>query len=204
MRKLPEILESIKDSLKSTNFGLSKDFSDGRINSSFNESEIIKIIDKNYCINVPKSRNWYDFSIEDGETFLPVNIKVTETKSADNLNCKLGIYYALTGLLPCFSNEINWLKYFEYLNKNIGKHNDRDYYFLVINKSDTNDVFINSLKGLSKLHNLPFQCKWDENRAYQAKSFEECVQFILTYFGKSIKLRAEIYFNFKKFFPEYV
>ena len=53
-------------------------------------------------------------------------------------------------------------------------------------------------------NNLPFQCKWDINREYQTRSFQAAEQFILSTFGKSIKLRAEMYFNFKKYFPDYV
>ncbi len=64
------------------------------------------------------------------------------------------------------------------------------------------------MKGIKSLvpigNNLPFQCRWDDNRELKNQSFNKSVDFILTQFGKSIKLRSEIYFNFKKYFPEYV
>jgi hypothetical protein len=205
---IPKKIIEITNYLAKANMELSHQFQDGRINASINEGEILKIISKKFNIEIPKSRAWYDFSIENKNEFYPVNIKITDTTHADNLNCKLGIYYALTGMLPDFPNEINWLSYFEKLKESIGKKEDKDYYFLVINKQEQTDVFINLLKGLQELvpngNNLPFQCKWAANKEFKQRSFSEAKDFILSIFGQSIKLRSEIYFNFKKFFPEYV
>lgn len=204
----PKQLIDIVNFLTKNNPNLSKPFQDGRINASFNELEVINLIQTKFKIDVPKIRSWYDFSIEENNKFYPVNIKITDTKHPDNLNCKLGIYFALTGLIPDFPNEINWLNFFEKLSDNLGKNQNNDYYFLVINKEETSDVFINSLKGLKSLqpngNNLPFQCKWKENKKFVSRSFENSKNFLLKNFGSSIKLRAEIYFNFKKYFPEYV
>jgi hypothetical protein len=204
----PKELTNIVAFLKKEKVNLSAKFSDGRINASINEDEIIKSLKKKIDIIVPKARAWYDFAVETKSNFFPVNIKVTDTTHADNLNCKLGIYYALTGLLPDFPNETNWLSYFEKLKENLGKNEDKDYYFLIVNKTDKQDVFINTLKSLCKLqpngNNLPFQCKWDENREIVSRDFKKSEKFILSTFGDSIKLRAEIYFNFKKLFPNYV
>jgi len=204
----PFTLIAIKNFLLQCKVMLSENFDDGRINSSFNEKEIIHLIRANFDISVPKARSWYDFSFIENDIFYPVNIKITETNSADNLNVKLGIYYALTGLMPDFHNEIDWLTYFSKLRENIDTYINKDYYFLVLNKNDAKDIFINSLKGLRKLtpngNNLPFQCKWKENKEFQKRSHASASKFILKTFGESIKLRSEIYFNFKKYFPEYV
>ncbi len=204
---IPEKLKEMVAYLKDCKIGLSSYSDDGRVNSSFNEDEILNILVKKFDIEVPRSRAWFDFSFKHKKEFYPVNIKITNTMSADNLNCKLGIYYALTGLIPDFANEINWKSYFEKLKENLGI-SESDYYFLVFNKEDNGDIFANSLKGLSALqpsgNNLPFQCKWDSNREYIDRTFDESKQFILTVFGQSIKLRSEIYFNFKQSFPEYV
>jgi hypothetical protein len=206
--KIPTLLSEICSYLQSEELSLSKQFADGRINASINEDELIKAICRQYRITIPKSRAWYDFAIEENGSFSPVNIKVTDTTHADNLNCKLGIYYALTGLFPSFPNETSWLNFFEQLYQNLGTNKDKDYYFLIFNKSNNSDVFCTTLKGLQKLqangNNLPFQCKWDINRDIANRSFEQTVTFLLSTFGESIKLRAEIYFNFKKYFPQYV
>lgn len=50
-------------------------------------------------------------------------------------------------------------------------NNNRDYYFIVINKTEITDVIINSIKGLIKLtsnaNNLPFQICWNNNREFK-------------------------------------
>ncbi|OPG34900.1 restriction endonuclease [Helicobacter pylori] len=192
---IPIQLNEIAEFLKTNPYNLSQPLQDGRLNSSVNEEEILNTIKDYFPIQLPKAREWWDFSFEENDIFYPVNIKTTTTKTADNLNGKLGIYYALCGLLPEFNNEIAWEKYFQKLHKDLGKNTNRDYYFLIINKNDPKDVFINSLKGIQTLqpNNLPFQCKWDNNRKIVQRSFIESKNFILSTLAKSIKLRANIY-----------
>ncbi|WP_208371744.1 restriction endonuclease [Helicobacter pylori] len=192
---IPTQLNEIAEFLKTNPYNLSQPLQDGRLNSSVNEEEILNTIKDYFPIQLPKSREWWDFSFEENDIFYPVNIKTTTTKTADNLNGKLGIYYALCGLVPEFNNEIAWEKYFQKLHKDLGKNTDRDYYFLIINKNDPKDIFINSLKGIQTLqpNNLPFQCKWDNNREIIQRSFIESKNSILSALAKSVKLRANIY-----------
>ncbi len=191
--------------LKTNPYHLSQPLQDGRLNSSVNEEEILNTIKDYFPIQLPKAREWWDFSFKKNDIFYPVNIKITTTKTADNLNCKLGIYYALCGLLPEFNNEIAWEKYFQKLHKDLGKNTDRDYYFLIINKNDPKDIFINSLKGIQTLqpNNLPFQCKWDNNREIVQRDFDGSKNSILSALAKSVKLRANIYLKFKEVFGEF-
>ncbi|MCQ2881649.1 restriction endonuclease [Helicobacter pylori] len=190
---IPTQLNEIAEFLKTNPYNLSQPLQDGRLNSSVNEEEILNTIKHSFPIQLPKAREWWDFSFEENKIFYPVNIKTTTTKIADNLN--LGIYYALCGLVPEFNNEIAWEKYFQKLHKDLGTNTNRDYYFLIINKNDLKDVFINSLKGIQTLqsNNLPFQCKWDNNREIVQRSFIESKNFILSALAKSVKLRANIY-----------
>ena len=205
---IPRQISDICQYLCARNFSLSKLTSDGRLNAAINEDEVISVIREKFDIIVPRSRAWYDFAIEDGQDFIPVNIKVTDTTHADNLNCKLGLYYALTGRKPAFQNEIAWLPYFEELHKNFGYDKTHDYYFLIVNKTDHQDIFCTTLKSLKTLqpngNNLPFQSRWKDNRVLQNRTFEAAATMLLQTLGQSIKLRADIYFNFKKYFPEYV
>lgn len=189
--------------LKTNPYNLSQPLQDGRLNSSVNEEEILNTIKDYFPIQLPKAREWWDFSFEENDIFYPVNI--TTTKTADNLNGKLGIYYALCGLVPEFNNEIAWEKYFQKLHKDLGTNTDRDYYFLIINKNDPKDIFINSLKGIQTLqpNNLPFQCKWDNNREIIQRDFDESKNFILSALAKSVTLRANIYLAFKEVFGEF-
>ncbi|MGN8424279.1 restriction endonuclease [Helicobacter pylori] len=203
---IPTQLNEIAEFLKTNPYHLSQPLHDGRLNSSVNEEEILNAI-KHFPIQLPKAREWWDFSFEENDIFYPVNIKTTTTKTADNLNGKLGIYYALCGLVPEFNNEIAWEKYFQKLHKDLGKNTDRDYYFLIINKNDPKDIFINSLKGIQTLqpngNNLPFQCKWDNNREIIQRDFDGSKNFILSALAKSVTLRANIYLAFKEVFGEF-
>ncbi|MCQ2906050.1 restriction endonuclease [Helicobacter pylori] len=190
---VPTQLNEIAEFLKTNPYSLSQPLQDGRLNSSVNEEEILNTIKDYFPIQLPRTREWWDFSFEENKIFYPVNIKTTTTKTADNLN--LGIYYALCGLVPEFNNEIAWEKYFQKLHKDLGTNTNRDYYFLIINKNDPKDVFINSLKGIQTLqpNNLPFQYKWDNNREIVQRDFNESKNFILSALAKSVKLRANIY-----------
>ncbi|GAA8904138.1 hypothetical protein BTM205_14000 [Helicobacter pylori] len=197
---IPTQLNEIAEFLKTNPYNLSQPLQDGRLNPSANKEEILNIIKHFFPIQLPKAREWWDFSFEENDIFYPVNIKTTTTKTTDNLNCKSGIYYALCGLLPTFNNEIAWEKYFQKLHKDLGKNTDRDYYFLIINKNDPKDIFINSLKGIQTLqpNNLPFQCKWDNNREIIQRDFDESKNSILSALAKSVKLRSTI--DLKEFF----
>ncbi|PUD40736.1 restriction endonuclease [Helicobacter pylori] len=192
---VPTQLNEIAEFLKTNPYNLSQPLQDGRLNPSVNEEEILNTIKGNFPIQLPRAKEWWDFSFEENKIFYPVNIKTTTTKTADNLNGKLGIYYALCGLVPEFNNEIAWEKYFQKLHKDLGTNTNRDYYVLIINKNDPKDVFINSLKGIQTLqpNNLPFQCKWDNNREIVQRSFIESKNFILSALAESVKLRANIY-----------
>lgn len=97
---------------------LSQQSRDGRINSAFNEDEIFNLLDSNFAINRPNMRDWVDFSFYENDVFYPVNIKVNTTKTTDNFNCKLGIYYALTGKISPLDNGVSWEIYFKTLKEN--------------------------------------------------------------------------------------
>ncbi|HEC1562348.1 TPA: restriction endonuclease [Campylobacter upsaliensis] len=202
---LPNLLVKIVEFLKRQNPHLSQQSRDGRINSAFNEDEIFNLLDSSFAINRPSMRDWVDFSFEENNIFYPVNIKVSTTKTTDNLNCKLGIYYALTGKEPTFGNGINWKECLTILRRDL-KENDRDYYFLIINKNNTKDIFGTSLKCLKSIvpngDNLPFQANWNKNRQITQRDFEEVKEFLLGTFEQSLKLRADAYLHFRKYFYE--
>ncbi len=201
MKKTQNKLEKICKYLKKSNLCLSSNQNDGRINSILNEDEILKQIEKKFDIDVPMQRNWADFYIDN----IPINIKVTTTKTADNASSKSGVYYALTGEIYQGNNQ--WDNYLKKLKKNI-KDTTKDYYFLVISKDDTSEIFINSLKNITTLqpngNNLPFQIKWCENKTLNPKSFNQTKKLLLGTMGQSIKLRADAYISFQEYFKEYL
>lgn len=198
--------------LRTKNLKLSKKDTDGRVNSSINEKEIRASIktaascneqftdQMGLSITDPADRDWVDFTVEGKSTFVPVNIKVTTMDgAADNLSCKLGMYYALTGIRPDFNNSISWGGYTERLAAGLaatGGERDADYYFLVVNKRAAGDVFWTSLKRIQSLspngNNLPFQADWSKNREQILRDPKDAVKYILGVFYQSVVLRAKL------------
>lgn len=145
----------------------------------------------------------FDLSIESENEFYPISLHPTilRWKENDNLNCKWGIYYALTGEKPNFvDEEISWNKFLDLL-KNNAKENDQDYYFLVINCENSTEVFWNSLKQISLLVTngqiLPFKCCWNKNKSRVTRNFEDAKKFLMKNLRKSIKIRNEIMKKFR-------
>ena len=216
---IENILDTLVSELKKYNISYGAISKDGRVNSSYNEGQIIDAVTQIFNFNNelrhsdiivkrPKTREWYDFLLineNESNFFIPINIKVTEMKNnADNLNCKLGIYYALTGLIPSsITNGTNWETVFKYLSKNIDTYKDKDYYFLIANKNDVEDFFWTSLKQIPELvpngNNLPFQANWNKNREKFKRTHEQSAEYILSTFKQSIYSRAEIKNQFQKY-----
>lgn len=199
---IPNELGEIRDFLASNGVNISKGSGDGRIMSAINEDELTKVISADFNIELPPPRHWYDFAIKNGAEKIPINIKVTSTATADNVQCKLGMYFALTGIWPDFANETPWGEYFSLMQRGLNTKTDKDYYFLVVSKKNPRDVFCTSLKNIQTLvangNNLPFQCNWGNNRTPKNRTHDEAVKFLLGKFYESIKLRANIRDEFEE------
>ena len=204
---IPPVLTEMCDFLSESRVPLTRT-DNARIDSATNEKTVLEKLSERFAIEQqPQARHWWDFSIRDDGVLLPVNLKLTELGNAnDNMNCKLGIYYALTGREPDFANETPWHDFFERLAGDM-QENSRDYYFLVVNKNDSADVFAQGLRTLGTLtpngNNLPFQCCWRDNREPQERSFGDARDFLLSVFAQSIKRRAKMDNAFQKHFPKY-
>lgn len=205
---IPQPVLEISEFLSSSAVSLSSDLRDPRIDSAVNEDQLIDVIETNFIIQRPAMRNWWDLQrTVDGEPY-PINIKVSNLLGNDNVQCKLGIYYSLTGLEPDFANEISWENFFEKLSLNLDSRTDRDYYFIIVNKNNSKDVFATSLKSIATLvpngNNLPFQCKWGSNRTPVERTHEEASRFVLANLHKSCQLRSRISSEFEKFLGGYL
>lgn len=206
MKNRLKIMNEIVAFLRDKKIEFSHFSDDGRINSAVNERKIVEILMSEIpAIKDTKKRDWFDICYENGDVFMPINIKITAL-STDNLNCKLGIYYALTGKIPNFDNEISWENFLYNLRLNLAQ-NDEDYYFLIINKANLGDIFWTSLKQISSLmpngNNLPFQANWAKNRDLNRRNYEKVKDFLMINLGKSLKLRANAYESFLENFPEF-
>lgn len=206
MATIPRQLCNIRDHLATKRIKLATGNENHRIDAVQSQTKILNLLQKTFQIELPPSRDsWFSFSISSGTNWYPVKIKVSRFSRADNLNCKLGIYFALTGVRPDFPDEIDWDDYFQLLSANICENTKNDFYFLIVNRNDSSDVFCSSLKGINTLipngNNLPFQCKWSDNRALSNRSHKDATNFILDKLKQSAELRASAFESFKRYFP---
>lgn len=214
---LPQIINFVKNA--KLNLNVPTLSQDGRVNSSLQEKIVtdfiqnsadIKLLLNNYQLQllIPEEREWFDFCIFDNkyEIFIPVNIKISALKTADSVSSKKGLYFACTGVLP-YNNSYGfddledsfktnkWTEFYKKLKRDVDKHTERDYYFLIVNKNNSEDVFLTSLKTLKIISpngsNLPFLCNWDLNRERVFRSHKESRKFLLQKFYDSLKLSSE-------------
>ena len=197
LKQLPIIMIKLQQYLKSQSVYFSNKDNDGRINSCIDEGNIIKLIIEKFGnrIKRPKIRMWYDILVFDNiYGWLPVNIKTTTMNTNDNTgNLAMCVYSYTDEILDLninksYTNGIMSKILFDKLkNKKYNKINKKDYYFLVLNKTDSSDIVVNSLKGLSilipNINNLPFQICWNKNRVFKyeninkkIKKFIDCLQ----------------------------
>jgi hypothetical protein len=68
-------------------------------------------------------------------------------------------------------------------NKKYNNNNKKDYYFIVLNKTDANDIIVNSVKGLvilkPNINNLPFQVCWNKNRKYKYENINKKIKLFI-------------------------
>ena len=169
---------------------------DGRLDSALSEQVVINhlksILPNTNIIEAP-ARYWYDIAIQEEEKFFPINIKITNGTSADNVSSKKGMYYALTGIRPEEEKGLDkWETFIQKLTHNY-RASDADYYFIVCFK-DTGELLFTSLKHLETLvangNNLPFQCNWSHNKHSTTRSQDEQLHYIMdTFISSYIKRR---------------
>jgi hypothetical protein len=197
LKRLPLIMYKIKKYLKLQAFQVSTQNEDGRINSCIDEDEVIKLLIEHFGekIKKPKIRMWYDILAFDYiYGWIPINIKTTTTLTCDNTgNLSMCVYAYTDELLDIHrdksyeNGKMSDILFNKLKHKKYNTNNKKDYYFIVLNKTDTSDIIVNSVKGLSKLtpniNNLPFQVNWSKNRVFKYKNinkniklFIECLQ----------------------------
>jgi len=181
IKKLPLVLENIKVYLKHTKFSLSTEV-DGRLNSAISEKIILNLL-SNYLkpdsFKIPPIRSWYDILLYDDEyQWIPVNIKITKTTSADNIGNLACCVQSFTNFIldPDQNYDNGFLSKVlieSFVKNNYNENPKKDYFCLVINKTSvadnlTNDIIINSILSISKftpnINNLPFQIQWSKNK----------------------------------------
>lgn len=197
LKQLPLIMYKIKKYLKLQTFQFSTQNEDGRINSCIDEDEVIKLLSEKLGerIKIPKIRMWYDIlALDYMYGWIPINIKTTTTITSDNTgNLTMCVYAYTNEILDIYrdksyeNGKMSDILFTKLKNKKYNTNNKKDYYFIVLNKTDSSDIIVNSVKGLTILtpnvNNLPFQVCWNKNRIFKyenihkkIKQFIDCLQ----------------------------
>jgi hypothetical protein len=193
LKQLPLIMYKIKKYLKLQAFKFSKQNEDGRINSCIDENEVIKLLIEKFGekIKKPKIRMWYDILAFDYMYgWIPINIKTTTTMSCDNTgNLAMCVYAYTNEILDIHRNKsyengkMSYILFNKLKNKKYNTNNKKDYYFIVLNKTDSTDIIVNSVKGLTLLtpniNNLPFQICWNKNRIFKYENIDKKIKLFI-------------------------
>ena len=184
------IKETIEDSFFSNSGITYSTTGDGRLDSAESEAAVIQHLKELFSntevlVDQAPPRHWYDVAFTmDGRTFY-ANVKITTGKEADNVSSKLGLFYALTGILPTEVKDVrldHWGPYNKKLLQNLNYCCDADYYFVIYFK-ESETFLVTSLKRIQTLvsngNNLPFQCKWSDNDVFSTRSTEEQVKYLM-------------------------
>lgn len=202
-RRLPTFLQIVQKALSDAKLILNQSTKDGRVNSTIDEDIVIQYLQTRFGERIKKSveRHWFDMMIYDySYGWIPINVKTTTMTTADNVGNLALLLYSLTSysmefhksyqngiVAPIFARHIR--------ERKINQNQKRDYYFLVVNKKKTDDVVVNSLRGLKHLtpnnNNLPFQVKWSINRKFHYHTVKEMAIKVIETMRKPPKTWAE-------------
>ena len=187
---LPNSIRYLKKEFVKLDITLTKESEDGRINSAIDEETIIDNMIKIMGGRIKKgpTRHWWDCKIFDYKyKWLPINVKCTTTITSDNTGNMIMLAYALTNanimLDKSYKNGSSSKLFLDKIkSKEFNLLNKRDYYFFTVNKTNTNDIICNSIKGLNNItgnnNNLPFQVCWNKNRYYMPRKSIEVLDYI--------------------------
>ena len=211
---IPKDLQEVAEYLRGANFTLPTTGTDGRTDSNVGEERVISALqdeasDRGWVIKSSNfsrtdNRSWYDVKINGHYC----NIKISRCNgNADNANAKKAIYYFITG--DEGSNVTSRESvFFQRLKEKENPDEERDYFYLIVNKSDTGDVFFVSLKGLETCspnpRNMPFQVVWEKNRTTVKRTWDEAREFLLGKYADCFKGLARLTLEgMPKHYPEF-
>ena len=193
LKHLPLIMYKIQKYLQKLIFSFSTQNYDGRINSCTDEQNIVKFLIEKFGKRIKQAsiRYWYDILVYDNMYgWIPINIKTTTMTKNDNVGNLAMCVYAYTDekldihRKQTYANGKMSIVLFNKLkDKNYNKMSKKDYYFLVLNKTNPADIIVNSVKGLttltSNLNNLPFQICWNKNKLFHYDLIDKKIEIFI-------------------------
>lgn len=193
LKRLPLIMYKIKKYLKLQAFQFSTQNDDGRINSCIDEDGVITLLVEEFGekIKKPKIRMWYDIlALDYMYGWIPINIKTTTTVTSDNTGNLAMCVYAYTDEMLDIHRDKSYengkmsdILFDKLKNKEYNANNKKDYYFIVLNKTDASDIIVNSVKGLTivtpNINNLPFQVNWSKNRLFKYENINKKIKLFI-------------------------
>jgi hypothetical protein len=214
LKQLPLIMYYIQKYLKLQSFKFSKQNEDGRINSCMDENKVIKLLIDKFGEKIKKPnkpRNWYDILAFDYiYGWLPINIKTTTTLTSDNTgNLAMCVYSYTNEILDIHrentyeNGKMSIILLKNLKNKKYNTSNKKDYYFIVLNKTNASDIIVNSVKGLTiltpNINNLPFQVNWSKNRVFKYENINKKINLFINCLKKPKPSWQETFmFNIRK------
>lgn len=188
---IKEFLSKITESIKGKDLKFTHNSQDKRTDSTINEQKVIdylRTVDGvgNFMIEVP-ARHWSDVIFKVGDEIIVINIKLPNLQKAgnDDAYSRAGLLWSLTDIpfedIPHPCRDIQLAKLLiEYPLQT--KY--RDYYYLVIDKHDTNNVMCRGLKEINNIILNPintFQINWKKEYALppRERTQEEARNYIL-------------------------
>ncbi len=191
---IPTVLKEVEKHLQDVSVQLSTSGRDTRGDSSQSEFLVAQALQNTTRWGVVSphlgkghNRSWHDVKIGD----YYCDIKISNCDANDNTNAKKAIFYFLTGRIPDDDVPVQTNKFFAMMKETESPDQNRDYYYLVVNKNNTQDAFIVSLKGLAHCspssNNMPFQSNWGKCREPVERSWNEARNFLLEKWAESIR-----------------
>jgi len=207
LKHLPLIMYKIQKYIKSKVFQFSIQNEDGRINSCMDEDIVIQLLIEMFGnkIKKPKIRMWYDLLAYDYMYgWVPINIKTTTTITSDNTgNLAMCVYAYTDEILDIYrdksyeNGKMSEILFNKLKNKKYNTNNKKDYYFVVLNKTDASDIIVNSVKGLTiltpNINNLPFQVCWDKNRLFKYENIKKKIKLFINCLHKPKQSWKEVF-----------
>ena len=180
---IPNILNELVNDLKNNTLLASENINgEGRHGSLIDEGNIVNFLEKHakwgkYVKDV-KARGFGDFILTYDNVTYVINIKSTNG-STDNATSKIGFLWAFTDIPYDEMPKSISLKKWEYLMRSRKcSDNNRDYWFLVFDKKDMNNIFIRGCKQIVNWSHNPtnlLQINWKKewNTDYPNYTFEQ-------------------------------